>query len=229
MTSRPQTPSEAPLPGAVPSWPEQVAEALADPADDHSPLPFPAQVPFTAVHHWHAGAVADLIAETVARHGGDPAPHDTLRALHVRAAAGETIGEDIWSAALEPALRELYRLAYPTARVHARASAAASSFARTRGWSEDEAERYGETYAGMNTEASARVHADANAIANSAAHAAAFATADAEAYARAWPGALVRAWIVAFAGPDESDGPSASWARDLLREGLADALRQAAP
>ncbi|WP_128376538.1 SpcZ [Streptomyces cavernae] len=213
---------------SVPSWLDQVREALADPAGGQDgPAHSPAEVPFVAVHHWHAGAVADLIGEAVARRGVDAAPHDDLCAVHARAAAGEPIGEGLWSAVLEPALREVYRLAYPREEVYTRASSAAASFARSRGWSEDEAERYGETYARMNTEVSERVHAEANAIANAAAYAMAFAARDAEAYARAWPFAVVQAWIAAYAGPAGTDGPAAQEARGRLRDGLADAVRRA--
>ncbi|MFC4465707.1 SpcZ [Streptomyces xiangluensis] len=228
MTTEPRIPQEALQPMSVPSWLDQVREALGDPAGGHDGLGHSAaEVPFAAVHHWHAGAVADLIGEAVARHGVDAAPHDDLCAVHARAAAGEPIGEGVWSAVLEPALREVYRLAYPREQVLARASVAAASFARSRGWSEDEAERYGETYARMNTEVSERVHAEANAIANAAAYTVAFAAGDAEAYARAWPFAVVQAWIAAYAGPAGTDGPAAQEARVRLRDGLADAVRRA--
>ncbi|WP_162794004.1 SpcZ [Streptomyces paludis] len=239
MTTEPRVPPEALPPTSatsVPSWLDQVREALTDPAgggghDGLLPYAATTEVPFAAVHHWHAGAVAELIAEAAVRHGAERAPHDAVRAVHVRAAAGEAITEDAWSAVLEPALREVYRLAYPRERVYSRASSAAASFARSRGWSEDEAERYGETYARTNTEASARVHAEANALANSAAYAAAFATGSAEEYARAWPFATVRAWIAAYAGPAGADGPAvpeAQEARERLRNGLTDAVATAA-
>ncbi|WBO61476.1 SpcZ [Streptomyces camelliae] len=230
MTTEPDALPEALQPVSVPSWLDQVREVLAEPAAVHDGWGHSvAGVPFAAVHHWHAGAVADLIAEAVARHVADAAPHDALRAVHARAAAGEPIAEDVWSAVLEPALREVYRMAYPRLRVHARASSAAASFARSRGWSADEADRYGETYARMNTEVSDRVHAEANAIANAAAYAGAFAAGDAQEYARAWPFAVVRAWIAAYAGPDGTAGPAAEEARVLLRDGLADAVRRATP
>lgn len=74
------------------------------------------QLPFVAIHHWHAGAVAELIGEVVAQHGADAAPHDALCAMHARAAAGEPIGEGVWSAVLEQALREVYRLADAVSR-----------------------------------------------------------------------------------------------------------------
>lgn len=228
MTTEPRIPPDPPQPVSVPSWPDQVREALADRAGGHDgPGWSTGEVPFVAVHHWHAGAVADLIREAVARHGVDTAPHDALCALHARAAAGEPIGEDVWSAALRPALREVYRLAYPREQVRSRASSAAASFARSRGWSEDEGARYGATYARMNTEVSERVHAGSNAIANAAAYAVAFAAGDADGYARAWPFALVRAFIAAYAGPAGTDGPAAQEARVRLRDGLADAVRRA--
>jgi len=228
LTTEPRIPPEALQSARVPSWLDQVREVLADPAGgDDGTAYSTAEVPFVAVHHWHAGAVADLIGEAVARHGVDAGPHEALCAVHARAAAGEPVGEDVWSAVLEPALHEVYRLAYPRDQAHSRASSAAASFARSRGWSEDEAERYGETYARMNTEVSERVHAEANAIANAAAYTVAFATGDAEAYARAWPFALVRAWIAAYAGPAGTDGPAAQEARVHLRDGLADAVRRA--
>ncbi|MGW0874220.1 SpcZ [Streptomyces sp. NPDC002740] len=221
MTNDPGVLPEILQPLPVPHWITQVREALADEAG--GPWSVGAEVPLAALHVWHAGAVADLIAEAVARHGGDAAPHDAVRALHARAATGEPVDEDTWAAALEPALREIYRLAYPRAQVHERAASAAATFARSRGWTEDEACRYGETYASMNTEVSDRVHAEANAIANAAAYAHAFADADPQAYAAAWPYALVRAWVVARAG---TDGPEAEAARKRLRDGLADTVRR---
>lgn len=228
MTTEPRIPPKTLQPVSVPSWLDQVREALADPAGGHDGLGYcAAEVPFAAVHHWHAGAVASVIGEAVARHGADVAPHDALRAVHARAAAGEPIGEDVWSAVLEPALREVYRLAYPRQQAHSRASSAAVFFARSRGWSKDEAERYGETYARMNTEMGERVHAEANAIANAAAYTVAFAAQDAQDYARAWPFALVQAWIAAYAGLAGTDKPAVLKARVRLQDGLADAVRRA--
>ncbi|MGV9560579.1 SpcZ [Streptomyces sp. NPDC003522] len=213
---------------AAPAWPVQVAGALVEEADPTDGLGhLGAEVPFAAVHLWHAGAVAELLAEAVARRGGDPAPHEALRALHERAARGETFGEDVWSAALEPALREVYRLAYPREQVRARAAAAASSFALARGWAGKDAEEYGETYARMDTEVSERVHTEANTAANTAAYALAFTTGEADEYARAWPFALVQAWIAAWAGADGAGGPAARQARARLRHGLAQAVRHA--
>ncbi|MFD1311133.1 SpcZ [Streptomyces kaempferi] len=214
---------------AAPDWTVQITDVLADPTDSSGGSVRPAaEVPFVAVHLWHAGAAADLIGEAVARRGGDSAPHEALRALHERAAAGEAFGEGAWSEVLEPALREVYRLAYPREQVHDRAAAAASAFALSRGWAEEDAEDYGETYARMNTEVSERVHAEANTVANTAAHALAFATGEAEDYARAWPFALVQAWIAAYAGADGTGGPAGQEARTRLRDGLADAIRRAA-
>ncbi|MFF7191436.1 SpcZ [Streptomyces sp. NPDC008222] len=230
MTTEPPIPPEAVQPVSVPSWLHQVREVLAVPGGVYDGLGHcTAEVPFAAVHHWHAGAVADLVGEAVAQHGVDAAPHNALRAVHARAAAGEPIGEGVWSAVLEPALRDVYRMAYPREQVHARASSAAASFARSRGWSEDEAERYGDSYARMNTEVSERVHAEANAIANAATYAGAFAAGDAEDYARAWPFAVVQAWIAACAGPDGTNGPATQEARVRRRDGLADAVRRATP
>ncbi|MER6535766.1 SpcZ [Streptomyces sp900105755] len=213
---------------ATPAWTVQVAGVLADEADACGGSPRPAaDVPFAAVHLWHAGAVADLVGEAVARHGGDPAPHEALRVMHVRAAMGEAFGEDAWSVVLEPVLREMYLLAYPRERVHSRAAAAAASFALSRGWAEKDAKEYGETYARMNTEASERVYAEANTIANTAAHALAFATGEAEDYAHAWPSAVLRAWIAAYAGADATAGPAGQEARRRLRDGLDEAVRRA--
>ncbi|WP_329295758.1 SpcZ [Streptomyces sp. NBC_01455] len=210
---------------ATPDWTVQIAEVLTEATgSSHGSVRPAAEVPFAAVHLWHAGAVADLIGAAVARRGGDRAPHEALRTLHERAAAGETFGEGAWSAALEPALREVYRLAYPREKVHTTAAAAASSFALSRGWAEKDAEEYGETYARMNTEVSERVHAEANTIANTAAYALAFATAEAEDYARAWPFALVRACVAAYAGADGTGGPDGQEARTRLRDGLVDAM-----
>lgn len=224
----PRDPSESLQPMPVPSWLDQVCEALAEPTSDRSGLPYTAaEVPFVAAHHWHAGAVAELIGEATGRRGVDTAPHDAVRAAHARAAAGEPIGAHVWSAVLEPALADVYRLAYPREQVHSRASSAAASFARSRGWSEDEAEHYGETCARLNTEVSERVHAEANALANAAACSAAFASHDADDYARVWPFAMVRAWIAAYSGPADADGSAAQQARTRLRDGLVDAVGRA--
>ncbi|MET8414058.1 hypothetical protein ABZV34_39615, partial [Streptomyces sp. NPDC005195] len=204
LTTEPTVQLDALEAGAVPSWLDQAREALRLP-DGHEVPAYPsAEVPFAAVHRWH-GAAATLIGQAAARRGADAAPHDALRALHARAAAGEPVGEEVWAEALRMALRETYRLAYPREQVWSRAASAASSFARTRGWTDDDAEQYGETYARMNTEVSERVHVEANAVANAAAYAAAFATGDAGEYARAWPFALVQAWAAACAGPDADD------------------------
>lgn len=231
MPTRSHIPSETTGTTATPAWPVQVAGVLVEEADSSDGLGrlgrLGAEAPFAAVHLWHAGAVADLLAEAVTRRGGDPAPHEALRAVHERAARGEVFGEDVWSAVLEPALREVYRLAYPREQVHARAAAAASSFALARGWAEKDAEEYGQTYARMNTEVSERVHTEANTVANTAAHALAFATGEADEYARAWPFALVQAWIAAYAGADGAGGPAAREARVRLRDGLAKAVRHA--
>ncbi|MPY30228.1 SpcZ [Streptomyces adustus] len=226
MTTRLSSPPETAETPPVPHWTVQVAGALTDEASgDEGPVHPAAGTSFAALHLWHAGTVADLIGEAVARHGGDPAPHEALRAVHARAAAGEVFGENAWSAVLEPALREVYRLAYPGEQVRARAAAAASSFALSRGWAEEDAEDYGNSYARMHTEVSERVHAGANAVANAAAYALAFATRDAWEYAHAWPFALVQAWIAAYAGPADLDGPVAQEARARLRGGLAEAVR----
>ncbi|MGW0515299.1 SpcZ [Streptomyces olivaceoviridis] len=229
ITTEPRTSPEIPQSVTVPSWVDQVREVLDDPTDTHDGRGrLPAEVPFAVVHHWHAGAVADLVGEAVARNGGDLARHNALRAAHRRAAAGEPVAGDVWSALLEPVLREVYGLAYPRERVHRRASSAAVAFARTRGWSTEEAEHYGETYARMNTEVSERVHAEANAIANAAAYAVAFAAGDAREYARAWPFALVQAWIAAYTGPDgAAEGVAAREARARLRDGLSEAVTRA--
>ncbi|MFJ3667066.1 SpcZ [Streptomyces sp. NPDC090106] len=228
MTTEPRVLPESLQPVPVPGWLDQVRDALTDTAGEGSDGQGSAitDVSFAALHAWHAGPVADLIAETAARHGTDMAPHEAVRALHARAATGEPVDEATWSAALEPALREIYRLAYPRARVHERSASAAASFARSRGWTDAEADRYGETYAALNTEVSDRVHAEANAIANAAAYARAFAAGDPKAYAEAWPYALVRAWVAACAGSADPDGPAAQEARNRLRDGLTDAVRR---
>ncbi|MER5604295.1 SpcZ [Streptomyces sp. NPDC002265] len=228
MTTRSSSPPETAGTPLVPDWTVQVGGALADEASGDERLVGPAAgTSFAALHLWHAGAVADLIGEAVARHGGDPAPHEALRAVHARAVAGEVFGESVWLAVLEPALREVYRLAYPGEQVRARAAAAASSFALSRGWAEKDAEDYGDTYARMHTEVSERVYVGANAIANAAAYALAFATRDAREYAHAWPFALVQAWIAAYAGADATDGQAAQEARARLRGGLAEVVVRA--
>ncbi|MEV6995114.1 SpcZ [Streptomyces sp. NPDC093228] len=224
MTTEPHTSPGDAQPMSIPSWPDQIREVLADEAGVHDGPGHATHVaPLVAFHHWQAGVVADLISEAVARHGGDPSPHDALRAAHEQAAAGQPVGEDVWSALLEPALRDVYRLAYPREQVHTRASTAAASFARSHGWSNEEAEQYGTSYARMNTEAAERVHSEANAIANAAAYAAAFAAGDADGCARAWPFALVQAWIAAASGAAGTDGAEAAAIRTRLRDGFAEA------
>jgi hypothetical protein len=188
----------------MPEWLAQVATVLLDGAE---PVQWADRVrhgvSLTVVHDWLAASMGPVLVEASTRHGGDPEVHEAVRALHARAAAGERVAEDVWSAALLPALREVYRHAYAYEQAYATASAAARSFALSRGYDERAATEYGESYAKDNTETNARAHADAGALANSAAIAAAFAAADPAAYARTYPFAYVKACVGAYAGRDE--------------------------
>ncbi|WP_406841813.1 SpcZ (plasmid) [Streptomyces sp. AHU1] len=228
ITIEPPVSPELLQPAPIPGWLDQICEVLADQAGTTwRPLEATAEAPFVAVHHWHAGAVADLIGEAATLQGRDPIPHEAVRTMHARAATGESISKSDWHTVLEPALREVYLLGYPREGVHARGSSAAASYARSRGWSPDEAQQYGEAYARMNTETGERVYAESNAIANAAAYARAFSAGHGDDYARAWPYALVRAWIAAYAGSDGIKGPAADEARKRLRDGLSEAVTRA--
>jgi hypothetical protein len=201
----------------VPSWLRQVAEVLFDDAPSWTA----AEIPFTAVHDWHALALGPLVIQAGSRDGRPTDAHEAVRALHARAATGEPIAADVWRSALEPALRDVYRSAYPYADAYSTASAAARSFALSRDYSEAEATAYGESYAALNTDANVRVHADANALANASATATAFAAADADAYARTYPFAYVRACVLAYGNGDEA---AVREARARLADGLGDSL-----
>jgi hypothetical protein len=228
---------------AVPAWLTQVTESLLDGLDarldarlDATGTPAwaprlrrlatrPAgMLPFTVVHDWHSRCVGPLVAEASARRGGEPGRHRAVRSLHERASAGQRVTEVEWCAALEPALTEVYRYAYPYTAAFDTAAAAAGSYALAHGHDEAGAEKYGSSYAELNTTANARVHAAANARANAAALAASFAAADPAAYAQTYPFAHVRACVLAYAG---DDGSRERDARARLAEGLADSVERA--
>lgn len=65
-------------------------------------------VPFTAVHYWHAHTVCPLAIEASEKRGKDAAPHKTLQALHLRALDGEKIAKDEWRTALKNAYADAY-------------------------------------------------------------------------------------------------------------------------
>ncbi|MEV8525366.1 hypothetical protein AB0451_14615 [Streptomyces sp. NPDC052000] len=87
------------------------------------------QVPFRAVHDWHARTVVPILVEASARGDEGAGLQEAVGQLHARALAGERIDAAVWTAALEPALREVYRRAYPYAEAHATASANAHAYA----------------------------------------------------------------------------------------------------
>ncbi|MFE7117543.1 SpcZ [Streptomyces sp. NPDC057654] len=191
-------------------------------------------VPFSVVHDWHAGTVAPLLAEAAVRRGDDAGAQEAVRALHVRAAAGERVGADEWEAALGAALAEVYRHAYAYDEAFATASADAHAYAMANDYGERKAAEFADGYAKLSTDANARSYAAANALATARAAAAAYASADARAYAETYPFASVRAYVLALADRDGDDGDAEG--RDerrreacaRLADGLADSLGRAA-
>ncbi|KNB50965.1 hypothetical protein AC230_19410 [Streptomyces caatingaensis] len=175
------------------------------------------RVPFGVVHDWHARTVV-------------PPQGEAVRALHIRALAGEPVAEDVWAAALEPALRDVHRRAYPYADAFATAAATARAWARENDYGEAEAEEFADGYARLNTGANVTSYADANAMVHARALAAAYAAADADAYAACCPFATVNAHAFALAGQDTAEGREerlrAAYGR--LADGLADSLERAA-
>ncbi|MBF6129640.1 SpcZ [Nocardia brasiliensis] len=200
---------------AAQQWRQRIDAELPDAVESRT---------LAVVHDWYAHSIGPQLVAASARWTGSPQAQVALRALHVRAVAGERIAETEWAAALEPALRQVYRQAYPYAHAYAAAAADANSYAVAHGYAAAEARSFGDSYAEMNTEANARVHAEANAAANAAATAAAFAADDVHAYDATYPLARIRAGVLACAGDDPA-GQRAIWHR--LAAGLADSLARA--
>ena len=60
-------------------------------------------VPFSVVHDWHANVVVPLALDVCAKHNRDSTPHEALKALHLRALAGEKISANEWHPVLRSA------------------------------------------------------------------------------------------------------------------------------
>ncbi|MGI5336091.1 SpcZ [Streptomyces sp. CA-181903] len=183
------------------------------------------RVPLTVVHDWHARTVVPLLA------GPDEAvPYEAVRALHLRAAAGEPVAEDAWAGALEPVLRDVHRRAYPYGDAFATAASNALAWARTNDYGEAEAQEFADGYAELSTGANVTSYADANALVHARALAAAYAAADPAAYAACYPFASVNAYALALAGQDTADGREERRraACGRLAAGLAESLERAA-
>ncbi|MEV0279655.1 SpcZ [Streptomyces sp. NPDC050610] len=233
--------------GAPAPWSAQVIGALYDGQDAataakwarrvHGELArLDGPVPFAVVHDWHASTVAPLLAETAARRGDDAGAQEAVRALHVRALAGERVGAEAWEAALGAALAEVYQHAYAYDEAFATASADAHAYAMANDYGEQKAAEFADSYGKLSAGANARSYAAANALANARAAAAAYATADARAYAETYPFAYVRAYILALADGDCAEGQRDAGAQEerrreacaQLADGLADSLGRAA-
>ncbi|MFI0737255.1 SpcZ [Streptomyces sp. NPDC021100] len=205
-------------PGTAGEWARRVHDACAR---------LDGRVPLAVVHDWHAHTVLPPLAEP---EGADSAAYEAVRALHLRAAAGEPVAEDVWAAALEPALRDVHRRAYPYADAFATAASNALAWARTNDYGEAEAREFADGYAELNTGANVTSYADANALVHARALAAAYAAADPAAYAACYPFAAVNAYALALAGQDTADGREERRraACGRLAAGLAGSLERAA-
>lgn len=175
------------------------------------------------VHDWYARALGPMLIEASAARGGSSA-QEAVQDMHIRALAGEAHAEDAWCTALEPALREIFEHAYPYTRAYTTAANAASAYAASHGYPDDEARRYGDSYAELNTTANARVHATANAKAHARALARAFSTGNTTAYTETYPAARLRAAVRSLTATDPTRVP-AIWSH--LGETLAETLTAA--
>jgi hypothetical protein len=218
-------------PHSTPAWLSQLAALIFDCSDDPFRKAWTEQlraaltrldgaVPFRLVHDWHANSVSSLVIESCAQRGLSVQEHEDVRKLHRDAWDGRSVGEETWRGTLESALHALYFRSYPYDEAFALAASLANSYARSHGASTDEASKYGETYAELNTGANARLFSAANAKANSRAYAAAFARSDHNLLARAYPSAYVQA-CVSLARTEHSGGAIA-YAR--LGKGLIESM-----
>ncbi len=99
------------------------------------------KVPFRVIHDWHANTVCQLGIEAATKRGRNTAPHEALKALHLRALAGEKIGADEWC----PVLKSAYAYAYADASAYAYAYADASAYAYAYAYAD--ASAYASAYA----------------------------------------------------------------------------------
>ncbi|MEU7042164.1 SpcZ [Streptomyces varsoviensis] len=233
--------------GAPAPWPAQVIGALFDGQDAaaaakwarrvHGELArLDGQPPFAVVHDWHANTVTPMLAGAATRRGDDAGAQEAVRALHVRALAGERIGAEIWEAALVAALPEVYQHAYAYDEAYATASADAHAYAMANDYGEQKAAAFADNYAKLSTGANASSYATANALANARAAAAAYASGDSGSYAETYPFAYVRASVLALADREGAGGQETTEDRDERRRaacarlaaGLADSLGRTA-
>jgi hypothetical protein len=218
-----------PVPQSTPAWLKQVVELIVDRSDDAFRRTWTEQlretlarldgaVPFRLIHDWHTNSISSLVIDSCAQRGLSVHEHEEVRELHRHAWHGHSVSEEAWRDTLEPALHALYLRSYPYEEAFAVAASLANSYARSHGASTDEASKYGETYAELNTGANARLFSAANAKANSKAYAAAFARSDHNLLARAYPSAYLRA-CVSLARTEHASGAYA-----CLGEGLINSL-----
>jgi len=102
-------------------WGLRFYTALADVAGD---------VPFSAVHYWHAHTVCAVAIDATENMDLNAAPHKALRDMHLRALAGESIGTDEWRSVLDHFYRRRDSKAF------ASAYAAADGRAYATAWDE---------------------------------------------------------------------------------------------
>ena len=76
-------------------------------------------MPFSVIHAWQANTVCDLGIKAAILRKIDTSPRDALKALHLRALAGEKISVDQW----RPVLKNAYANADANAYVNAYAGA----------------------------------------------------------------------------------------------------------
>lgn len=191
---------------STPAWLPQIIELISDRCDEAFRNRWAAQLcaslarlddvpPFRLIHDWHATTVSRLIIDSCLRRGLSVQEHEDVRELHRCAWRGHDVTDETWRRTLEPAFRAVFFHSYPYAEASATAADAANSYAVSHGYSAEEAKKYGETYATINTGANARLFSAANAKANSRAYARAFARSDHDLLARAYPSAYLRACL----------------------------------
>lgn len=212
---------------AAPTWLYRVVETIRTETGSFEISDCHTAPSLRVVHDWYTRALGPMLIEASATRDGSSA-QEAVQATHIRALAGETLTENAWYIALEPALREIFEHAYPYTRAYTTAATAASAYAASHGYPDDEARRYGDSYAKLNTTANARVHATANAKAHARALARAFSTGNTTAYTETYPSARLRAAVRSLTATATATDPTrapAIWSH--LAETLAESLAPA--
>ncbi|NQE92225.1 SpcZ [Nocardia terpenica] len=208
---------------AAPTWLHRIVETIRTETGSFEISDCHTAPSLRVVHDWYTRALGPMLIEASATRGGSSA-QEAVQAMHIRALAGEALTEDAWYTALEPALREIFEHAYPYTRAYTTAATAASAYAASHGYPDDEARRYGDSYAELNTTANARVHATANAKAHARALARAFSAGSTTAYTETYPSARLRAAVRSATADDPTRAP-AIWSH--LAETLGESLTRA--